>query len=257
MLALRRGLSSRLPRMFAVAAVAGLTALFAGAAPAQAQTTSVFSGAKVNAGMVTYALKDGRPTLTLSSDFVVPDTPAPHWQVVDTAGNTYLLQRLKIKGDKVNSTIIIPSYVPDIAKVQVWCSWAEALLGEASFSTPVTITGTAVKPMPPAASSMTHTSMKFMGPKANMGTVTHSVKDGKSMLTLSDDFVVPDTPAPHWQIVDSKGATYLLQRLPIKGDKVNRTIVVPAYIPDIAKVQIWCAYAETNLGEASFDKPVK
>src|ERR1700758_3515350 len=49
------------------------------------------------------------------------------------------------------------------------------------------------------AQSGSHTSSQFQGPKANKGTVTHSTKDGKSVLTLSDDFVVPDTPDPHWQ----------------------------------------------------------
>ena len=39
-----------------------------------------------------------------------------------------------------------------------------------------------------------HTSSQFQGPKANKGTVTHSVRNGKNVLTLSDDFVVPDTP---------------------------------------------------------------
>ena len=44
----------------------------------------------------------------------------------------------------------------------------------------------------------------------------------------------------------------------IKGDKMNRKIDrVPKYVPDIAKVQIWCAFAETNLGEAAFEHPVK
>jgi hypothetical protein len=37
----------------------------------------------------------------------------------------------------------------------------------------------------------------------------------------------------------------------------NREITVPKYVPDIAKVQIWCAFAETNLGEATFEHPVK
>ena len=46
------------------------------------------------------------------------------------------------------------------------------------------------------AQSGPHTSSQFQGPKANKGTVTHSTKDGKSVLTLSDDFVVPDTPGP-------------------------------------------------------------
>ena len=45
--------------------------------------------------------------------------------------------------------------------------------------------------------------------------------NGKNVLKLSADFV-PDTPDPHWQVVDSKGQVFLLQRLGIKGDKVNR-----------------------------------
>jgi len=108
-----------------------------------------------------------------------------------------------------------------------------------------------------AAGTHTHTSKPFAGVKANTGTVRHSKEGGRSVLTLSDDFKVPDTPDPHWQVVDSRGRTYLLQRLAVKGDKVNRSLVVPAYVPDVAKVQIWCAFAETLLGEAAFDKPVK
>jgi hypothetical protein len=68
---------------------------------------------------------------------------------------------------------------------------------------------------------------------------------------------VPGTPDPHWQVVDSQGVVYPLQRLPIKGDAVNTSIELPAYVPDVAKVQIWCAFAETLLGEASFATPVK
>ena len=102
-----------------------------------------------------------------------------------------------------------------------------------------------------AADSMT--SKPFAGAKVNGGTVTMTTNGGKTVLTLSDDFVVPQTPDPHWQVVDSKGNVYLLERLPIKGDKVNTTITLPSYVPDVAKVQIWCAYAETLLGETSFD----
>jgi len=102
-----------------------------------------------------------------------------------------------------------------------------------------------------------HTSTKFEGPKANAGTVTHSKKEGKNVLTLSEDFVVPDTPDPHWQVVDSKGTVFLLDRLKLKGDKIQTSITVPAYVKDVAKVQIWCAFAEANLGEASFATPVK
>ncbi len=102
----------------------------------------------------------------------------------------------------------------------------------------------------------THTTSKFEGAKANKGTVTHTVQSGKNILTLSDDFKTPDTPAPHWQVVDSKGRTYLLNRLVIKGDKFNKSITLPDYIQDVAKVQIWCAWAEALLGEAKFEKPI-
>jgi hypothetical protein len=99
------------------------------------------------------------------------------------------------------------------------------------------------------------TSQPFTGAKVNSGTVTLTKDGGKTILTLSDDFVVPGTPDPHWQVVDSKGNVYLLERLPIKGDKVNTSITVPSYVPDVAKVQIWCAFAETLLGEAPFASP--
>ena len=98
----------------------------------------------------------------------------------------------------------------------------------------------------------TMTSAPFAGVKVNGGTVTLTKEGNKTILTLSDDFVVPQTPDPHWQVVDSKGNVYLLQRLPIKGDKVNKSITLPSYVPDAAKVQIWCSYAETLLGEAPF-----
>jgi hypothetical protein len=102
-----------------------------------------------------------------------------------------------------------------------------------------------------------HTTGQFSGVKVNGGTATHSKSGTSNILTLSDDFQVPDTPDPHWRVVDSKGTIYDLQKLNIKGDKVNKSIVVPPYVKDIAKVQIWCAYAETLLGEASFAKPVR
>lgn len=109
------------------------------------------------------------------------------------------------------------------------------------------------------AQSGTHSSSQFQGPKANKGTVAHSTKDGKSVLTLSDDFVVPDAPDPHWQVVDSDGNVYLLDKLKTKaliGSNYKKEIVVPKYVKNVAKVQIWCAFAEVNLGEASFSSPV-
>ena len=111
-----------------------------------------------------------------------------------------------------------------------------------------------------AADMNPHTSGKFAGTKANTGFVTHSTKNGKSILTLSDDFVVPDTPDPHWQIVTSDGAIFLLDKLKVKsqmGDKVKKEITLPAYVKDVAKVQVYCAWAEAVLGEASFNSPVK
>ncbi len=35
------------------------------------------------------------------------------------------------------STATVSAYVRDIATVQIWCAWAELLLGEASFSKPI------------------------------------------------------------------------------------------------------------------------
>jgi len=125
------------------------------------------------------------------------------------------------------------------------------------LAVPFALVGLWLLAAPPRDHADSHTTKPFAGAKVNGGTATHT-KDGKvNVLTLSDDFKVPDTPAPHWQVVDSKGNAYLLQRLKIKGDKLNRTIKVPSYVPDIARVQIWCSWAETLLGEASFESPVK
>jgi len=121
----------------------------------------------------------------------------------------------------------------------------------------VTVLGVSVSNV--AAQSGSHTSSQFQGPKANKGTVTHSIKDGKSVLTLSDDFVVPDTPDPHWQVVDSDGNVYLLDKLKTKafiGSNYKKEIVLPSYVKNVSKVVIWCAFAEVNLGEAKFSSPV-
>jgi hypothetical protein len=106
-------------------------------ASAQTQTSRPFTGAKVNGGTVTSTVKAGRIVLTLSDDFKVPDTPDPHWQVVDSRGQVFLLQRLGVKSlgglvkDRVNMSLTLPDYVKDVAVVQIYCSWAEAVLGEA------------------------------------------------------------------------------------------------------------------------------
>jgi hypothetical protein len=101
-----------------------------------------------------------------------------------------------------------------------------------------------------------HTTTKFEGVKANTGTATHGRNGNNDTLTWSENFKIPETPAPHWQVIDTKGNVFLLNRLTIKGDKQNRTITLPPYVHDIVKVQIWCAYAEVLLGEASFAKAI-
>jgi hypothetical protein len=136
---IRRSISTAL---FGLAAVA----LSANLALAQGHVSKPFSGAKVNGGTVTHSVKDGKIVLTLSDDFKVPETPDPHWQVVDSKGNTYLLQRLGAKAlgglvkDRINMTITLPAYIKDVAKVQIYCAWAEAVLGEAPFNAPVMTT---------------------------------------------------------------------------------------------------------------------
>jgi hypothetical protein len=101
-----------------------------------------------------------------------------------------------------------------------------------------------------------HTTAKFAGPKANTGTATHMIENGKSILRVSSDFKVPDTPAPTWRVVDSKGNVYTLDAFKIKGGE-KREVVVPSYVPDIAKVQVYCAWAQVLLGETSFSQPVQ
>jgi len=112
-----------------------------------------------------------------------------------------------------------------------------------------------------AARMDVHTSSKFGGPKANTGTVMHFNENGKSMLKVSDDFKVPDTPAPTWRVVDNKGNIYTLDAFKIKGtlgtNAEKREITVPSYVPNVVKVQVYCAWAEVLLGEASFSQAVK
>lgn len=112
-------------------------ALFTATSALAAETTKAFSGKTVNGGTVTHETKGGKHILTLSTDFQVPGSPDPHWQVVDSKGKVYLLDRLKLKDDKINTSITVPEHVPDITKVQMWCAWAEVVLGEAPFDRPV------------------------------------------------------------------------------------------------------------------------
>ena len=102
----------------------------------------------------------------------------------------------------------------------------------------------------------TQTTSGFRGPKANTGNVVHSIENGKSILRVSSDFKVPDTPAPTWRIVDGQGNVYTLDAFKVKGGE-KREIEVPAYVGEISKVQVYCAWAQVLLGEANFSVPVK
>ena len=119
-----------------------------------------------------------------------------------------------------------------------------------------------------------HHSTQFKGKAVNAGHVIHSKEGATNVLTLSDDFVAPGSPDPHWQVEDSKGTRYDLGRLKTKGaakamaasmtpadmkpsDELKKQVKLPAYIKDVAKVVIYCAWAEVDLGEASFAKPLK
>jgi hypothetical protein len=103
---------------------------------------------------------------------------------------------------------------------------------------------------------MMQKSSQFKGIEVNKGSVEFYMKEGRAHLKWSNDFQVPNSPAPHWQVVDAQGNVFLLNRLVIAGDKQNRDIVLPKNIKSIAKVQIWCSFAEVNLGEATFAKKV-
>ena len=128
------------------AAVLGVLMLAAGTAlSAKAeneQHTNQFAGAKANTGMAIFFHEGSKAMLKVTDDFKVPDTPAPTWRVIDSKGNIYTLDAFKIKDSGILGTntekrqISIPSYIHDIAKVQVYCAWAQVLLGEASFSAP-------------------------------------------------------------------------------------------------------------------------
>jgi len=101
------------------------------------QMSGPFMGPEVKRGRVAGMRTENGLELAFSPDFVIPDAPAPHWQVVDMMGNVHLLQRLKVAGDRENRTIRVPSFVQGVVTVRIWCAFAEAVLGETTFDTPV------------------------------------------------------------------------------------------------------------------------
>lgn len=109
----------------------------------------------------------------------------------------------------------------------------------------------------PRFASAQEVTQAFHGAAVSSGTVTHTKEGQSHVLTLSKDFSIHEEPPdPHWRLVDSKGNIFLLDKLKVKDNKINTRIVVPAYVKDVAKVQMWCAFAEIVLGEADFAKPV-
>lgn len=133
---MRQAIGSRVGRL-AAGAVLTLSLFASTAALAGDAVSRPFTGKAVNGGTVSVSRQAGKTVLTLSAGFQVPGSPDPHWQVVDSRGVTYVLDRVKLKDDKINTAITLPAYVPDVAKVQMWCAWAEVVLGEAPFATPV------------------------------------------------------------------------------------------------------------------------
>jgi hypothetical protein len=121
----------------ALAAAVAAAGLFVATAGFAADMTLPFTGKAVSRGTVTHEVQGGKHVLSMSADFQIPDSPDPHWQVIDSQGNAYMLNRVKLKDDKINRSITLPSYIPDVARVQMWCAWAEVVLGEAPFTKPV------------------------------------------------------------------------------------------------------------------------
>jgi hypothetical protein len=101
-----------------------------------------------------------------------------------------------------------------------------------------------------------HTTDPFHGVKVNGGTVVHSKQNGRNILTLSGDFKVPDIPDLPLASCRFERQRLYARALASQEREVNKSITLPGYVPDVAKVQIWCAFAETLLGEASFSSPV-
>ena len=58
-----------------------------------------------------------------------------------------------------------------------------------------------------------------------------SNSEGVKAKAVSDDVKIPETPAPHWQVVDSKGNVYLLIPMKTSDGKVSVEYVTPYTMP--------------------------
>ena len=72
-----------------------------------------------------------------------------------------------------------------------------------------------------------HTTSNFEGVTANPGVTTQAREATGDTRAASDDVKIPETPAPRWQVVDSKGNVYLLTPLQTKDGKASVEYVVP------------------------------
>lgn len=113
---------------------------YASGAAAQEVSSAFGPGGAVPSGTVRHSKEDGKHVLTLSADFSIHvEPPDPHWRVIDSTGNVFLLDKLKVADDKLNSSIVLPTYIANVAKVQMWCAFVESVLGEVVFEKPVAL----------------------------------------------------------------------------------------------------------------------
>jgi hypothetical protein len=56
--------------------------------------------------------------------------------------------------------------------------------------------------------------------------------------------------------VTDSSASDKLKTKALGDNDFKKEIALPAHTKNVAKVQIWCAFVEMNLGEASFSSPV-
>lgn len=103
------------------------------------EVTGAFRGGAVPSGHVKHEREGNRHTLVLSSDFSIHEEPPdPHWRIVDAQGSVFLLDKLKVEG-RINTRIVLPPYITSVARVEMWCAFAETVLGTAEFTDPIAV----------------------------------------------------------------------------------------------------------------------
>ena len=76
-----------------------------------------------------------------------------------------------------------------------------------------------------------HTTSNFEGVKANTSMAAQAREATGDTRAASEDVRIPETAAPRWQVVDSKGTAYLLTPLQTKDGKASVEYVVPYTMP--------------------------